>query len=244
MATATPSASPTVTVTDTVTATPVETPTSTPSPTTDTVAPTSTPTATPLQGPLVTAIGIADGSGAFNLPVETDSLGRAVYLRTTATGFSFYVEGRPGPSGLPVAGNLFNSRPNDPSRRPDLQVVSSRPLGDGSVAVCDRSFPNGGGVPAVDTIDFESVQATSDAMNDLACRFKSYPEADFACTQDSTGNLLYANPASTMQFCLLADDNIAFPIGDTVLAVRLRDTAGNVGEARQVVVRIVGSGGS
>jgi len=84
-------------------------------------------------------------------------------------------------------------------------------------------------------------QTMSDALNDLSCRFKLYPEADFACTQDSTGNLLFANPASTIQFCVLADENIAFPTGETVLTVRLRDTAGNVGEARQLVVRIVGA---
>jgi len=194
-----------------------------------------------LLGPIVTSAGIADGSGTFNLPIETDAAGRSVYLRTSTTGFTLYVEGRPGLSGLPVASQLFNSRPNDPSRQPDLQILSSRSLGNGSPVVCDRSYPNGGGVPAAESVEFEMTQTMSDALNDLSCRFKLYPEADFACTQDSTGNLLFANPASTIQFCVLADENIAFPTGETVLTVRLRDTAGNVGEARQLVVRIVGA---
>lgn len=189
----------------------------------------------------MTALGVADASGTFNTSIETDSQGRPVYIRTSSRGFTFYAEGRPGLSGLPVATQLLNSRPNDASRQPDLQVLSSRNLGNGSAAVCDRSLPVVGGVPAVEPPEFGEVQSTSDALNDMACRFKAFLEADFACTQDSGGNLLFANPASTAQFCILVDENVAFPSGETVLTVRFKDTAGNAGPSKQVVVRIVGA---
>lgn len=245
-ATLVPSASPS----HTRTVTPTEEPTSTRIPTstvmdtpteTPTVPPTQTPTATPLIGPIVTALGVADASGTFNSSIETDPEGRPVFIRTSSAGFTFYAEGRPGVSGLPVATQLLSSRPNDPMRQPDLQILSSRDLGNGSPAVCDRSLPTVGGVPQVSPPEFVEVQSTSDALNDFACRFKAYPEADFACTQDNGGNLLFASAASTVQFCVLVDENIAFPAGETMLTVRLRDSAGNAGAAKQLVIRIVGA---
>jgi len=239
-ATATLTEVPTPEPTDTSTVAPTGTATETPTSTPTKVA-THTPTSTPLIGPLVTTIGVADASGTFNTSIETDSQGRPVYIRTASRGFTVYVEGRPGVSGLPVSTQLLNTRPDDPGRQPDLQILSSRDLGNGSVAVCDRSLPTAGGIPQVDPAEFFETQATSDALNDFACRFKAYPEADFACTQDNAGNLLFANEASTIQFCMLVDQNVTFPVGDTVLTVRLRDTAGNAGATRQVVVRIVGA---
>jgi len=200
--------------------------------------PTSTPTQTPLTGPLITAFGIADGSGNFNTPTDTDGQGRPVFGRQASAGFIIYVEGRPGPSRLPVGTDRLTSRPGDPSRQPDLQIESSTNLGNGSVTVCDNSYPNVGGVPGISPADFSPVQSVSDALNDWSCRFKVYAETDFACTQDTNGNFLFASVASTVQFCTLVNDVLTFPTGDTILTVRLLDTAGNAGPSTQIVVRI------
>jgi hypothetical protein len=205
-----------------------------------TEVPTPPPTATPLTGPVVTAFGIADASGSFNRSVGNDAQGRAVFSRSTGDGFIIYIEGRPGPSGLPIGTQLLNTKAGDPTRQPDLQIESSRPLGDGSVAVCDNSFPNVGGVPAIDPTDFGPVQSVSDALNDLACRFTVYIETDFACTQDDSGDFVFGNPSSSAQFCTLVNNTLTFPSGETVLAARLLDTAGNAGPAVEIVVRITG----
>jgi hypothetical protein len=117
-------------------------------------------------------------------------------------------------------------------------VVSNRALGNGSTAVCDKAFPDAGGVPAVEPPDFGFVQAVSDALNDFSCRFRPFSEADFACTQDNSGSFLFGNGGSTVQFCTLVSDALTFPTEDTVLTVRLRDTAGQAGPTSQIVVRV------
>ena len=236
----TPPASPSFSPTPTWTASPLPSASSTPT-NTATPVPSVTPTATPLTGPIVSAFGIADASGTFNAPIDTDAMGRAVFVRNASAGFIIFVEGRPGPSQLPVGTDRFSSKSDDPTRQPDLQIESANNLGDGSPAVCDNSFPNLGGVPGVNPADFSPVQSISDALNDLGCRFRVYAETDFACTQDSSGNFLFGSAGSTVQFCTLVDDTLTFPTGDTVLTARLRDTAGNAGMASQIVVRIVGA---
>lgn len=245
--TATPNdTTPLPTPTDTAIATPTDvappataTLTSSPEPTeTPVPEPTATPTSTPLIGPIVTAFGTADSTGTFNQPIDTDPQGRPVYSRVGGDNFIIYVEGRPGVSRLPVAMNLLSTQAGNPMGQPDLQMVSSNDFGDGSSAVCDESFPTLGGVPAVDPPDFGFVQSVSDALNDLSCRFKVYQEADFACTQDGSGTFIYANGGSTIQFCTLVNDSLTLPTGDTVLSVRLRDTAARAGPTSQIVVRV------
>jgi len=201
--------------------------------------PTSTPTQTPLTGPIVSAFGIADGSGTFNTAISTDPQGRPIFVRQAPAGFIIYVEGRPGSGHLAVGSDRLASRPGDPTRQPDVQIESSNNLGNGSVEVCDNSFPNVGGVPGISPADFSAVQTVSDALNDMSCRFKVYGETDFACTQDSSGNFLFGSASSTIQFCTLVSDTLTFPIGDTVLTARLLDTAGNAGPSVQLVVRVI-----
>ena len=237
-----PTVPPSATVAPQASATPTNTlapPTSTPS-TVPTPEPTSTPTATPLTGPLVSAFGLADTNGTFDVPAGRDALGRPLFGRQFGSGFLLFVEGRPGPSGLPVATNLVSSVAGLPTGRPDLQVLVSRDLGDGSADVCDKAFPETGVVPAVDPPSFALEQEVSDALNDLACRFRLYTEPGFACTQDNNGNFLFASPGSTLQFCTLVNDAFPFPAGETVVTARVRDTAGNVGPATEIVVRITG----
>jgi hypothetical protein len=201
---------------------------------------TNTPTSTPLIGPIVTAFGVADSSGTFNQIVETDPQGLPIYSRQGGNDFVIYVEGRPGPGRLPVGTNLLSTRLGSPIGQPDLQLVTNRPLGDGSSTVCDKAFPSTGGVPAIAPPDFSFEQTISDALNDFSCRFRTFNEADFACTQDSNGSFLFGNGGSTTQFCVLVNDALTFPTGDTVLTVRLRDTAGQAGPSAQIVVRVRG----
>lgn len=242
----TPTAAPAPDSTDTPTPTQVPpTHTITPGPSlppapTDTPLPTATPTRTPLIGPVITAFAVADSSGTFNQTAGTDGLGRPIYSRQGGNDFIIYVEARPGQSRLPVGTNLLSTQLGNPAGQPDLQIVTSRPLGDGSAAVCDRSFPETGGIPAVEPPSFDFVQAVSDALNDLSCRFRVYQETDFACTQDSSGTFTFANGGSTVQFCVLVNQALTFPTGDTVLTVRLRDTAGQAGPPAQIVVRVRG----
>jgi hypothetical protein len=51
----------------------------------------------------------------------------------------------------------------------------------------------------------------------------------------------YVNPASEAQFCIPISVAQKFPVGDTIVAVRLRDNAGNLGEAKEIVVRVLGN---
>jgi len=199
---------------------------------------TFTPTATPLVGPIVSAFGIADPTGTFNPPAGTDGQGRAIFQRPMGADFIIFIEGRPGVSRLPISTNVFGSHAGTPMGQPDLQIETSSNLGDGSSVVCDNSFPTAGGVPAITPADFSPTQTISDALNDFGCRFKVFSSTDFACTQDSAANFVFANSSSTAQFCVLVSEALTFPAGDTVLTARIRDTAGNAGPPSEIVVRV------
>ena len=163
-----------------------------------------------------------------------------MFARRVGMAFIIYIEGRPGPSRLAVGSSRFNYKPGDPTEQPDLQIESGNDLGRATVSVCDGAFPVRGGVPAVEPPTFDLVTPVSDALNDFGCRFKTFLETDFACTQDRRGNYAFINASSTAQFCTLVDDALTFPNTDTVLTARLRDTAGNAGPSAQIIVRVTG----
>jgi len=190
----------------------------------------------------VTAFGIANNSGTFIASNNSDPLGRPIFVQPGGADFIIFVEGRPGPSRLPVGIDLLNSVPGDPRRQPDLQIESSTPLGNGINTVCDKTLPASGGVSAIDPPDFSLLQPVSDALNDFSCRFKVFAETDFACTQDGSGNYIFGNASSTIQFCTLVNNSLTFPTGDTVLSARLLDTAGQAGPLAQIIVRVQGGG--
>ncbi len=206
--------------------------------------PTPNPTSTPLTGPVVTAFGIADASGVPLLPAGTSG-GLTVYRTQFGAGFIVFVEGKPGPSGLPVGTSTFNHSPTDPAIRPDLQIQANRDLGNGSSDPCDNSFPRLGGVPGLPLPDYSLRREVSDALNDFACRFSVFNASQFPCTLDTSTNFAFVDPNSTLQFCALVSTALEFPPGDTVLTARLRDTGGNLGTPVQIIVRVTqGSGGS
>ncbi len=235
-ATIVPSATASLPPSPTLTEGPTSTPTDTATP-----QPTSTPPPTPLLGPIVTAFGVADALGTVSASIGTDDQGRSIFAPHSNAGFILFVEGRSGPSRLPVGTQLFNSKAGDPTQQPDLQLESSNDLGNPTKAVCDNAFPTLGGVPAVNPPDFSETQSVSDTLNDLSCRFKLFSQVDYACTQDAAGNLGFVNASSTVQLCALVDNALTFPSGDTILTVRLRDVGGAAGPSAQIVVRISGA---
>ena len=161
-----------------------------------------------------------------------------IFQTQFGSGFMVYVEGRPGPSGLEVGKTTFNHSPFDPRIRPDLQIITSRDLGDGSRAACDNSAPGLGGIPRLEGSNFPFVQEVADALNDFGCRYQVFDRSVFPCTQDTAGNFAFVDPNTTIQFCTLVSEAFRFPPGDTVLTVRLRDTGGRVGSSAAIVVRV------
>ena len=158
------------------------------------------------------------------------------------SGFIIYIEAQPGISRLPLGTTTFNSDPGDPGVLPDLQIVVSRALGNGSPTVCDDGpSPPIGGVPATVPRMFTGTQAVANAVNDLACRFDSRSSTMQACTRDSFGNYGFTNAGATVQFCtsLGVGTELAFPFGDTIVCARVRDVAGQPGQPSCIAIRVL-----
>jgi hypothetical protein len=182
-------------------------------------------------GPAVTFVGLAGADGIPSQPLGQIG-SRPVYFRNSGLGFKLVVEGKPGPSGLPLGLTTLDTDPRDPTRRPDVQVEATNQLGDGSSMVCDS------GVPALNPPDFSATQVVADTLNDLACHFLSSTSSRFACTQDAFGDLAFLSADTQVQFCLQVSAALAFPIGDTLVSVRLRDISSNLGALHQLILRV------
>lgn len=211
-----------------------------------TVPPESTPTATatavqPATGPEITYFGIARADSAPQAPSDVDGEGRPVFVRPFGGGFSLIVEARPGASRRAVGTYAYR-----PGELPDLQMILSRALGDGSPAVCDAMLPEIGGVPATQPFLYAGTAAAIDAMNDLGCRTdngQGEPRARHAaeaCTQNRSGEYAFVSSNATAQYCVPIAGAWAFPGGDTIVAVRVADVTGAVGEVREIVLRNAG----
>jgi len=197
--------------------------------------PIPTPTVLPLQsaGPQVTHFGLATADDRPLSPDAIDAQGRPVFQRPFGQGMTLVIEARSGLSGQ-APGHATYLESGD---LPDLQVVVSRALGDGNPAVCEQKGRSGG-IPAVPALDFTADPATVAAINDLGCRAFGGIGQPSPCTRAPTGLFAMVNPASTFQFCIPIAKAWAFPGGDTVVATRVRDVAGNLGPAREIVVRV------
>jgi hypothetical protein len=183
------------------------------------------------EGPVPTAFGLATADG-LPIPPAGTLHGADLFVRNTGSGFQVIVEGRAGTSGEPPGVTMLDSDREDPTKRPDLQILSSQQLGDGSRQICQ------GGVPAVDPPSFGPSQAIADALNDLACRFVPISDAS-PCTVDEFGRPRFVGSGTQAQYCLVvARQQLQFPAGDTTLTLHLRDTEGHLGPVRQIVVRV------
>jgi hypothetical protein len=194
------------------------------------------------SGPVITFFGLATAFNSVLTPNTTDNFGRPVYVRSIGAAFFIVVEVKPGPGGAPGR-KVFNSNPDDPTARPDLQILSNRDLGNGSVAVCDNGpLPDAplGGVPGIDPPDFDPTsQVVADALNDFGCRFDVHTP-DSPCTNNDAGNPAFVSPDTTVQYCSLAviGAEMHFPKGDTLLTVQVRDAGGHIGLPASFVVRV------
>jgi hypothetical protein len=172
-------------------------------------------------------------------------------------GFWLVIEGRPGGTDAPIGTSTFNWDPLGPATLPYLLIEASRPLGENPTAtVCDDSPGMFGGVPAIDPPDFSETQRIADAINDFACRFKdgvgmrNGRAGNDACTlfEDDFPPYHFVSPGapqspSTIQFCGQITEPIAFPLGDTLVTARIRDTAGHVSAPAQLIIRVAANQG-
>ncbi len=188
-------------------------------------------------GPIITYFGAARADGTAVQPASIDKDGTPVYVTRAGSGFILVIEAKPGLAGYEVGRRVFVYVPGDPSERADLELEANRDLGDGSPAVCDRLRPNIGGIPGINPPSFASTQKVSDAINDFSCRFETFVETDFSCTMTKNGDYQFVNNETTTQFCLLVARAWGFPEGDTILSLRLRDTAGNPGPVKKLRIR-------
>ncbi|MBI4518925.1 MAG: hypothetical protein HY699_24300 [Deltaproteobacteria bacterium] len=192
-------------------------------------------------GPHITFFGVVNANNRVVTPSATDAHGTPIYVRVSGSGFMLVVEGQPGTSRARVGKRMVLSDPNDPTVRPDLQMIVSRPLGNGSPAICDKGPAPApmGGVPA-SGLDFGPSQAVADAINDLTCRFDSHESAGDACTLGPLGVPAFAGTGTQQQFCTapVVGYEFAFPLGDTTVSVQLRDASGNYGDRRSLIVRV------
>jgi len=235
-ATSTGSAVPTGTATALVTASPTPTTTcacivtETPSP---------SPTATGSTPPEITYFGVARADDLPFEPVGVDSAGRPIFLRIQGSGMTLVLEARPGRR--PLNENAYDVGGSTRG----VEFLVSRPLGNGSPEVCDILPPTIGGVPATNPPLFSDAPAVNDAIDDLGCRVNDGTGAprgrnDFnACTRTPvTSEYGFVDARSDLQFCLPVAGPWRFPLGDTIVAARVRDSAGTVSAAREIVVRV------
>jgi len=204
---------------------------------------TGTPTVTARPGADITYVGLARADDMVIDPIGMTSQGWPIYQRPVGYLFTIVVEAKPGPSHRAVGNSSFQSDLNDPTVRPDLEIIVSRPLGDGSPAVCDNMPPIIGGVPA--SPSFDLTQPISNAINDFGCRFVNGSGQPIgrapgeACTVFSDGEFHFVNSASMIQFCAGIAAPFGFPMGDTVVMVRARDVTGAPGPPASFVVRVM-----
>jgi hypothetical protein len=189
-----------------------------------------------IVGPVVTHAGIARADGKT---VEPDLIerGTPVYINYVGSGFLLVVEGKPGISNLEIGRRVVAYDPNDPSVRPDLEIQVNKPLGDGSEEICDQRQPRIGGIPAIDPPSFSETAKVAATLNDFSCRFQTFIESAESCTLDRYGDYSFVKSDSATQFCMVVARAWNFPMGDTLVSVRLRDLEGNPGPVSRFILR-------
>ena len=88
------------------------------------------------------------------------------------------------------------------------------------------------------------------AINDLGCRVNDgagnpvgRTSSSQACTRTEVPGTFgygYFDPNSSIQFCLPIAVPWGFPLGDTIVAARVRDTSGTVGLPHEIILRVTG----
>ena len=119
------------------------------------------------QGPVITTFGVANSANEPEKPIGYDSAGRPIFSHAFGQGFSLILEVRAGANrhnpGLYPAPYYAGEDLHDP----DMQMILSHPLGNGSPVVCD-TMPPDIGVSATSPFLFP---APIDTVHDMGCRF-------------------------------------------------------------------------
>lgn len=237
----TPTPPPAPSRTDTAHSTPTATvadcctPTATP---TGMASATVTPTSTP-QLPVITFFGLARADDLALVPTEIDAAGRPVYVRGQGQAMTLVLEARRGLR--PLGTSAY-----EPSGAlPGVEFLVSRPLGDGSPAVCDVVSPMLGGVPGIDPPVFSDEREVQAAIDDLGCRvndgtgFPAARSGENACTRmEPSFEYGLVDATSDLQYCMPIARAWAFAVGDTIVAARVRDVTGTLSVTREIVVRV------
>ena len=162
-----------------------------------------------------------------------------MFVRHSGT-FLFVIEGLKGSSGIDPGTNIFPFGDD----RGDVQVLFSRDIGDpgNPNIICDKGpapLPFGG-VPGINPPLFLPGTLVTQAIQDFECRVSVQEDTSVACTRDKNGNFAYLNPLSRKQFCYQVPESTEFEFGvDTIVAIQLKDLAGNLGPKKEFVVRVV-----
>jgi hypothetical protein len=201
-----------------------------------TVPPSATPTATP-QLPEITFFGLARADDLPLMPSEEDDAGRPVYIRGQGQAMTVVLEARRGIR--PLATSAYGGGVRG------VEFLVSRPLGDGSPAVCDVTAPLIGGVPGIDPLAFSDDPDVQRAIDDFGCRVNDGTgapvarSAESACTRTETSaEYSFVDEGSELQYCTPIARAWSFPVGDTIVAARVRDVTGVVSQTREIVVRV------
>lgn len=212
----------------------------TPTPTPEVATATPTITQTPSNGPRIVFFGLANADDSLAAPSGEGPGGVPVYERPFGFSFSLVVEAVAGPSGLSPRPATFVD-----GGIPDLQVQTTRALGDGSSAVCDVELPDYGGVPGIDPPRLEDPTSIADALNDFGCRFVDgfgNPRAracENGCVRFESGQYDCAvGGPSAQQYCAPVAQPMSFQPGDTLVTARVRDGDDNLGDPAQIIIRI------
>jgi len=184
-------------------------------------------------GPEVTFFGITRADGKAVDPTKGAD-GIPTFKNFVGSGFQIVVEGKPGMSGVDVGRRVFAHSATDPKMRPDLEIQFDKPLGDGSEVVCDRLRPKIGGVPALNPTTWAETQKVTDALNDAGCRFEVFLESESSCTLGKNEDWQFREADTKIQFCMTVAKAWNIPVGDTIVSVRLRDTANNPGPVKKI----------
>jgi hypothetical protein len=213
-------------------------------------------------GPIGSFFGIlrADGClpGCFNgtdcvcpggaMPTPETEDGLPVWYTQGGERGLIVIEARRGNSNV-NPGTFFPVRSftfDPPPERPSLQLQADSPLGVppkvGSLDVCDTGLPPpsgiGGGIPAVDPMDFGPSQFVTNALNDYACRFTTAISSQDACSKNVNGVFAFLGSGTRVQYCYNTDQIAAFQPGETTtLSVQVLDLNGNAGPIKRIKVR-------
>jgi hypothetical protein len=199
------------------------------------------------RGPVITTFGVANAANEPQDPIGFDEMGRPVFHHPFGQGFSLILEARAGanrhnpgiyPAPYYVGGELHGA---------DMEMIVSRPLGDGSPVVCDTFPPEIGGVPATEPFAFGSTPVALAIIEDMGCRFVdgagqlvARQQSLEACTRsDEAFGFGFVDRGSRIQFCGIIATAWGLPAGDTLFAARIKDgDEEEFGAPREIVVRI------